>query len=210
MVGLDRMVSALAGGFLLASGALQGGGPGIWLPTIPPLPPLTPAISDTIVFTGSNGTISGSPPTFEFDASCPLWVSYPDVASVLSSTFPEVFTTPGVPDTGSPGCTTFHSSGSVDWAVPCLLGSLDSTASATSIAGPDGSLTNINYNIDVFAGIGLLSGGATENETGESSTSAVLYGVVLLVSSDCSLSAGTGTFTIAGILNVVEDALNSP
>jgi hypothetical protein len=211
MVGYDRLASLLAGGSMLfALGSVPlGSGPSLWFPTIPPTPPLPPSISDVITFLGSGVFPGGSPATFRFAASCPLWISDPDSSSPLATLGSEVFTSPPLVGTGSPGCTTFASSGTVNWYQTCVVGSLHSAAPATSIAGPDGSLSGITYNLDLVAGIGLLSGQATENDAGGGSASVNLYGVALVESIDCDTITGRASYTIAGAVAVVENALSS-
>lgn len=214
-MGLRRAVPFAVSTILVVGGLVPGIGEVQAYPNLPPLPPVPPAISDVIAFAATDGTFAPATQPiapfsarsgFTFDATCPIVVSDPDL-------LPEVYTTPPVPPViAGPACT-MTSGGYFDY-LGCEFGDMSSLG-ATSLSGPDGSLNPISYHIDFFAGLGVLSGTATENETDgvrASSYPAELYGVAVLVpaavlGNDCAELVSS--FYIAGAFMVVEPALSS-
>jgi hypothetical protein len=130
--------------------------------------------------------------TYTFTAACPLWISASETGSI-----PDVYFSPPAP------CSTFTSKGTFS-AVSCASGTWDSSSGNTTLTSQDpGGLSNITYHVDLYGGLGLLSGTASEaNETG----TADLYGVLVMlpsISSSSDLPCPRQLY-VAGAIVVVE------
>ena len=178
----------------------------VHLPQVPPLPPLPPAPSDAITVEATlslvpMGGILNTTGTFTMSGSCAATVSDGDPS-------PEVYVSPtaGVPPIGS--VCTVTGSGAYSTS-DCLDSSFDGTG---SLSGVDGNLTGMSYHLDVYSGIGLFSGTATESEVENGVTETypvVLYGAFAIaavpsVAPGNNCLEGVSSTTIAGAVSVVE------
>jgi len=201
--GLHAVVLALVA-IALAAGSTPAGA--IHIPEVPPLPPLPPAASDVIAVQATlslvpMGGVLSTTGTFSMSGSCAATVSAGDPS-------PEAYVSPtaAVPPIGS--VCTITGSGAYS-ASECVDSSFDGTG---GLSGADGSLTGMSYHLDVYSGLALFSGTATESEFKNGVTETypvVLYGVFAIAAVPSAAPGnncleGISAMAIAGPLTVVE------
>ena len=207
---LSRRAVALA---LVATALATGPVPAaaVHLPRVPPLPPLPPTVSDAIIVQANlalvpMGGVLNTTGTFTMSGGCAATLSAGDPS-------PEAYASPtvGVPPIGSV-CTVSGSGGYS--ANDCFDSSFDGTG---SLSGVDANLTGMAYHLDVYGGIAVFSGTATEGDvkSGVAETyPVVLYGAFAIaavpsVTPGTNCVEGISALTIVGAVSVVE-ATSSP